>query len=159
MPKKTRPPASTTESDRGPLLGALLRRCHQVVTLELTRGLSEAGYPEFQPAHNAVLRPLWERPEGMRSTELAAVAHITKQSMGALVDQLEQIGYVERVDDPNDLRAKTVRLTKRGRDVGRVARAVVRSVEADWAHRVGATRLAALRETLTALLLSLEMDA
>jgi len=38
-----------------------------------------------QPAHNVVMRPLWDHPEGVRSTELAA-GRITKQSVGAVVD-------------------------------------------------------------------------
>jgi DNA-binding MarR family transcriptional regulator len=149
------------DTDRGPLLGALLRRSHQALMIELNRELADAGYRELQilPSHNAVLRPLWDHPEGVRSTELAASARITKQSMGAIVDQLERLGYVERVDDPDDKRAKRVRLTKRGRDIGRAMRAAVRHVEADWARRVGAARLTALRETLTELLGSLEIDA
>jgi len=146
-------------NDRGPLLGALLRRCHQALVGEVTRGLTQAGYAEFQPAHNVVVRPLWDHPEGVRSTELAARARITKQSVGAIVDQLEGLGYVERVDDPADSRAKRVRLTKRGRDMGRASRAVVRRVEVDWARRIGAERLEGLRDTLTELLASLDLDA
>ena len=127
--------------------------------MQVSRGLIEAGYAEVQPAHNGVMRPLWDCPKGMRASELAAAARITKKSMGAIVDQLEELGYVERVDDPEDKRAKLVRLTKRGREAGRITRAIVRSVEADWARRVGVARLAALRETLAQLLASLDMDA
>lgn len=157
MPK---PRASETEGpDRGPLLGALLRRCHQVVITRVSQGLTEAGYPGLQPAQNAVLRPLWDSPKGMRSSNLAAVTGITKQSVGAMVDQLEELGHVERVDDPDDKRAKLVRLTKRGRDAGRITRALVRSVEADWARRVGVARVDAVRETLADLLASLDMEA
>ena len=149
----------TAAADSGPLLGALLRRCHQVVIAEIGRALAAAGYEEIQGSNNAVLRALWDRPEGVRSSALAATARITKQSMGATIDQLESSGYVERVDDPEDARAKRVRLTKRGREAGRLTRATVRRVEADWARRVGAPRLAALRETLTDLLDSLGLDA
>jgi DNA-binding MarR family transcriptional regulator len=146
-------------ADRGPLLGALLRRCHQALVAEIARDLAAAGHEQFQPQYNAVVRPLWDNPAGVRSSELAAAARITKQSMGAIVDQLQEAGYVERVDDPDDARAKLVRLTKRGREAGRVARAAVRRVEADWARRVGAGRLAALRKSLTDLLASLELEA
>ncbi len=141
------------------MLGALLRRCHQALIGEVTRGVTRAGYADFQPAHNVVMRPLWDHPEGVRSTELAAQGRITKQSVGAIVDQLEDLGYVERIDDPADSRAKRVRLTRRGRDAGRVTRAVVRRVEADWARRIGAARLEGLRSTLKALLASLDMEA
>jgi DNA-binding MarR family transcriptional regulator len=157
MPKKT---VTTTEpDDRGPLLGALLRRAHQALLVEVLRELAEAGYPNYQPAHNAVLVPLWDRPDGMRSIDLAARARITKQSMGAVIDTLERLGFVERVGDGKDKRAKLIRLTKRGRESARVARAAVRRIEKDWARRIGADRVAALRDSLTMLLASIETDA
>src|SRR5262245_39956006 len=134
------------DSDRGPLLGALLRLCHQSLIAEVARDMAAAGHPAFQPSY-AVVRSLWDHPDGLRATELAASARITKQSMGATLDQLEASNYIERVADPDDKRAKRVRLTKRGREASRLARAAVRRVEADWASRIGAERLAALRET------------
>lgn len=146
-------------SDTGPLLGALLRRCHQAVFAEVTRELEAAGYPNYPSAFNAVARPLWDRPEGVRATELAAIARVTKQSMGAIVEQLEALGYVERVDDPSDKRAKLVRLTKRGRAAGRIMRSAVRRVEADWAKRIGAKKVETLRAILIDVLESLQMDA
>ena len=44
-------------------------------------------------------------------SELARRAQITKQSMSELVAHLERHGYVERVPDPDDRRAKLVRAT------------------------------------------------
>jgi DNA-binding MarR family transcriptional regulator len=147
------------DDDRGPLLGALLRRAHQAVTDEIDRAMSEAGFERLQHSHNVVLRTLWSQPDGVRSTELATRARITKQSMGAMVDSLEVLGHVERIDDPHDGRAKLIRLTALGREAGRIIRGTVKRVEADWAKRVGAERLAAMRSTLVDLLLSLDYDA
>ena len=53
---------------------------------------------------------------------LADRARMTKQSMTELVAHLERHGYVERVPDPADGRAKLVRATGRGREVYAVAR-------------------------------------
>ena len=39
-------------------------------------------------------------------------AQITKQSMAELVLHLERLGYVERVPDPSDRRAKLVRAVR-----------------------------------------------
>ena len=47
-------------------------------------------------------------PDGTRLTELAESAQVTKQTAGALVDQLERAGYVERVVRP-DRRARAAR--------------------------------------------------
>ncbi|MGZ5967459.1 MAG: MarR family winged helix-turn-helix transcriptional regulator [Polyangiales bacterium] len=134
--------------DRGPLLGALLRRCHRAIEANLERGFREAG---LVPVHGAATQPLWDRPEGMRLTELAAIAGITKQSMGELVSAMESAGYVERVPDERDARARLVRLTRKGRSAGRLARKLVREVESAWAKKIGAQRLEQLRETLQIL--------
>jgi len=135
--------------DRGPRLGALLRLSHQVFSNRLAARLHEAGHT---PVLGAVTQPLWDHPEGMRLTELASYAGMTKQSMGELVDKMEAAGYVERVADPTDRRAVRIRFTRRGLKVARVTRALVREVEADWGRAIGRTRLEALRETLFAIL-------
>jgi DNA-binding MarR family transcriptional regulator len=87
-------------------------------------------------------------PEGARITTLARAARITKQSMSALVAELESAGYVERVEDPDDARAMRVRLTAQGRAYGRAVRAFSRQIEAEWAATVGAQRIADLCATL-----------
>jgi DNA-binding MarR family transcriptional regulator len=145
--------------DRGPLLGALLRFAHQSVIRRILERLSAAGFDDVQPAHFAPLQALWDCPEGARATALAARARITKQSMGELVEQLADRGYVERVPDPQDGRARLVRLTSRGRKAGRMARERVREVEADWSRKLGAHRIETLRETLQLLLESERNDS
>jgi DNA-binding MarR family transcriptional regulator len=90
-------------------------------------------------------------PDGTRTVTLAARARITKQSAGFLVDQLERAGYVERVPDPADGRAKLVRLTRRGRTVGDAADAVVAESLREWEQHLGAARMRALEETMRLL--------
>lgn len=94
-------------------------------------------------------------PDGIRLTNLADAALMTKQSMGYLVDDLEALGYVERVPDPADRRAKLVRLTTRGQEVEQTVREVTRQIEAQWAERMGKSeyrRLVQLLRTLIAML-------
>src|SRR5215831_10439371 len=100
----------SSKSDRGPLLGSLLRVASQALTEQLVLWLASSGHDDLQPAHLAAIQPLWDLPEGARLTTLARAARITKQSMGALVDHLEATGYVERVADPDDARATRVHL-------------------------------------------------
>lgn len=139
-------------SDRGPLLGALLRLAHQSVLRRIVAGLAEAGVDDVQTALFAPMQALWDTPDGVRATELAARARITKQSMGELVDQLIRRGYAERIPDPEDGRARLIRMTAPGRKLSRMARQIVREVEADWSRRIGAKRIDELRETLAMLL-------
>jgi DNA-binding MarR family transcriptional regulator len=90
-------------------------------------------------------------PGGSRLTELADRAGMTKQSVGEATSDLEARGYVERVPDPNDGRAKIIRLTARGREAQAVGRGLIDDIERDWAERFGAERVAALREALEAI--------
>ena len=119
---------------------------------EYVRWLASSPYKDIQPAHAAAIQPLWQRPDGVRLTVLAQTARITKQSMGALVDSLEEGGYVERVEDPEDGRASRVRLTASGRRFAKDARAFARGTEARLAERIGARRLEDLRDSLELLI-------
>jgi DNA-binding MarR family transcriptional regulator len=148
---------SSTDSDPelGPMLGALVRIAHAAMVEKYTRWLADSPYSDIQPAHAAAIQPLWQRPEGVRLTTLAQTARITKQSMGALVDALEQGGYVERVEDPDDGRAARIRLTARGRTFARHARAFAREFEKRLAESIGERRLKELHSTLELVIASL----
>ena len=87
-------------------------------------------------------------PDGSRVTDLAEQARVTKQSAAFLVEQLEAAGYVERVPDPTDGRARLVRLTSRARRVVQAADAEVERVLAEWSDHVGEQRLRQMHETL-----------
>lgn len=142
---------SKPKLDRGPLLGALLRLASQAMTERFNRWIESSGFAGIQPAHSAAIQPLWESPDGVRITTLARASRVTKQSMSALIADLEAAGYVERVDDPDDARATRVRLTAHGRAYGRAVRAFARSLESEWAERIGAQRVEELRATLELL--------
>jgi DNA-binding MarR family transcriptional regulator len=134
------------------LLGALLRIAYQEMMTDVVEpGLAEAGYHDVRPAHFPAMQNLVLRPRGVRPSELAAWARITKQSMGSLLDHLEAGGYVERTPDPSDGRAHLVRLTERGWSLAATTRRLVRQAEAAWAQRIGAARVEELREVLTQL--------
>jgi DNA-binding MarR family transcriptional regulator len=129
-----------------PMLGALLRLPLQELNVRVAADLAAAGFVDLRPAHFAVFQHL--EAGGSRLTDLAARAQVTKQSMGALVDDLERWGYVERVPDPTDGRVRIVRRTARGWAVERVARASVRAFEEKWGQRVGAERMRQFRGML-----------
>ena len=144
-----------SHENRGPMLGALIRMAHAAMIEEYLRWLASTPYRDIQPSHAAVIQPLWERPDGARLTALAKTARITKQSMGALVDSLEQSGYIERIDDPDDRRASRIRLTARGRRFARDARTFARGLENQLAERMGPRKVEQLRAALKLLLASL----
>jgi DNA-binding MarR family transcriptional regulator len=132
------------------MIGALLRIPREATLRRVVAGLEAAGFGDVRPAHFTVFQHM--PSEGIRLTALADAALMTKQSMGYLVDDLEALGYVERVPDPTDRRAKLVRLTARGRQVDDTVRAVILQIEADWAARLGEEEYQHLTRLLRALI-------
>jgi DNA-binding MarR family transcriptional regulator len=136
------------------MIGALLRIPREAALRQVVAGLEAAGFGDVRPAHFTVFQHM--PPEGIRLTALAEAALLTKQSMGYLVDDLEALGYVERVPDPTDRRAKVVQLTARGRAVEDTVRVVIREMEEEWAARLGKEEYQHLTRLLRALITLLE---
>jgi DNA-binding MarR family transcriptional regulator len=133
-----------------PDLGRLLLEAHRALGAELVSTLAERGYPDARPGHAAVFLHI-DRRTGTRLTELARRARMTKQGMMLVVDDLEQRGYVRRVPDPEDARAKVVRLTARGRRFVAEARRASAAVEAGARRDLGDRRYETLRDALEEL--------
>jgi DNA-binding MarR family transcriptional regulator len=87
-------------------------------------------------------------PEGSRLTDLADQAQMTKQSVAGLVDELERMGYVRRVPDPTDRRARPIQIDKRGRQAAKAAQSAHDEIQAEWRSHLGARRFSQLREIL-----------
>ena len=90
-------------------------------------------------------------PSGSRLAELAEAAEVSKQTVGSIVDQLERAGYVRRVPDPDDARARRVIITAKGEEIVAISAPVVAEIEAAWEAHLGRARTRQLREALTAL--------
>jgi DNA-binding MarR family transcriptional regulator len=132
--------------DERPNIGILLRTPFQEVVRRVSEGLAEAGFDDIRPAHTAVFQHI--KAEGSRLSELAERAQLAKQSMGYLVDYLEERGYLERRPDPTDRRATLICLTERGWDEVRAALRIIAEIEEEWARRLGKRRMGQLRELL-----------
>ncbi|MEU4509029.1 MarR family winged helix-turn-helix transcriptional regulator [Nonomuraea wenchangensis] len=118
-----------------PDLGILSSRTLFALQRELFAKLAEQGHPRLRPRHGAVLAYLDE--EGSRATELAAQSGQHKQVIGTLVDELVELGYVERRPDPDDRRAKLIVPTGKGCDFLARSDAVLAEMEAGHARAVG----------------------
>ena len=113
---------------------------------EFHRRLKEAGHADIRQGHGCVFRFIHEG--GSRLTELAESSGLSKQAVGEVVDDLERLGYVERAQDPEDGRAKVIRLTASGADAQRTALEIFADIERDFAERYGAERVATMRKLL-----------
>ena len=133
-------------SGRPMQIGLLLKLPYIEMERHLSRRLHELGFAEVRPAHFAVFQAL--TADGSRLTDLAERAGMTKQSMGYLVDYLEQHGYLQRLPDPADQRAQIIRATPRARKLDDAVEAVLEELHEAWAGRIGKAKFKKLRELL-----------
>jgi DNA-binding MarR family transcriptional regulator len=64
------------------------------------------------------------------------------------VDDLQRLGYVERIPDPTDGRAKLVRLTVKGEEARQLGRDIFADIERRWAKELGEERWENARRAL-----------
>jgi DNA-binding MarR family transcriptional regulator len=127
-------------------LHGLLEFAFGAVIEEFLGELETSEFSDVRLAHGCVFRHMTE--SGLRLTEIAGRGNMTKQSAGEVVDDLVALGYVERVPDPDDRRAKLVRLTERGEAAQSYGFRLLAEIEKRWGERYGAERVADLRATL-----------
>ncbi|BBY31115.1 MarR family winged helix-turn-helix transcriptional regulator [Mycolicibacterium sediminis] len=132
-----------------PNTAALMFIAHRAAESRVHTALRASGFDDLTVAQTKLAQRL--DPNGIRVTDLADRAHVTKQTAGALVDDLERNGYVERTPDPADARARLVILSDRGRDLCAAAAAEVSAVEREWREHLGAAGYDRLRQLLLEL--------
>ena len=115
----------------------------------LFAAMGAAGFDDITLAQGRIAARIG--PSGTRLTDLAEQALVTKQTAGHLVDQLERAGYVRRVPDPTDARARLVQIAERGHALVALARKVEIEVEAEWTAHLGDEAAAQLRAALERL--------
>ena len=133
---------------RVPLHG-LIEIALNAILDEFRAELGRSEFKDVRPVHGCVFRYMHDG--GMRLTEIAERGNMTKQSAGEVVDDLVERGYVERVPDPDDRRAKLVCLTERGEAAQEYGFGLLAEIEKRWGERYGAERIADLRATLEAV--------
>jgi DNA-binding MarR family transcriptional regulator len=120
-------------------LPGLLQLVHDVFDRELYPRMHAAGYGDLRPGHGCVFGTI--TPGGDRLTVLAERAQLTKQAVGEVVSELEERGYVERVPDPDDRRAKIIRLTERGEAAWTLGHSYLAEIRERWNERYGKERV------------------
>ena len=133
----------------------MLRLAWQSIRDEIADHVSEAGYGDIRTGHVLVFR--YPGPDGLRPSDIGAQLQLSKQSVNDLLRSLEQSGYLTLEPDPQDGRARRVRLTERGRRLEKAARNAARAAERRIAETLGPTQLKELK-TMLALLTRREAD-
>ncbi|BBY03577.1 MarR family winged helix-turn-helix transcriptional regulator [Mycobacterium seoulense] len=116
----------------------------------LRAAFAAAGLDGIRPAQAVALMPL--AAGGLHASDLADRLQVSRQAVAQAITGLERHGYVTRVPNPLDARARIIELTPRGRHALRVMRSSAVDLEGRWERILGRRRLAELRETLQMLL-------
>jgi len=127
-------------------LGLLCFIGSRAVEARVLAALAAAGFDDVTPAQGRIVARVG--PAGTRIGDLAEQAQVTKQTATATVDRLERAGYVRRVGDPVDARARLVVIAERGEQAIRVARVAEAEVEAEWVRHLGAPAARQFRAAL-----------
>jgi len=123
----------------------------------LRAAFAAAGLDGIRPAQSVALVPL--AASGMHASDLADRLRVSRQAVAQAITALERHGYVSRVPDPVDARARIIELTPRGRHALRVMRSNALELEKRWEQVLGPQRLGELRETLQTLLSAESADS
>lgn len=133
----------------GPSIATRLRLVWQWARQQIYTEVCAAGFEDVSRAHVAVFR--YPGLEGRRPTAIADDMQITKQSVNELLGHLERRGYLQRVVDPDDSRARIVQLTSRGLELERTTFAAARSAELRLSNLLGRQRFDRFRNDLDEL--------
>jgi DNA-binding MarR family transcriptional regulator len=128
---------------------SLLLAAYQATAHELLQVLAASDHEHIRHKHGAVFANLDD--SGTRPSVLAKRAGMTRAAMGELIDELERLGYVERVPDPADRRAKLVIGTPWARDVLAIVVAVNEKLERRLKRELGPEAYDSLRAGLERL--------
>jgi len=123
-----------------------MRLAHQWILEQVYAGVVAAGFEDLGRAHVGMFR--YPTPHGLRPSELADQLQITKQSVNDLLHDMEVRGYLVRVPDPSDGRARVIRLTAKGRQLEEIVYDGAQSAELAIAELLGPHRFAQLRRSL-----------
>jgi DNA-binding MarR family transcriptional regulator len=130
-------------------IGELIGEIRTALIDGVQQRVNAAGYGDVKAIHDCVFRYL--NPDGTRLQELATRSQMAPQSIGWHVDELERLGYVERVPDPSDRRAKLIRPTQQGLAFMAATKHALADIEKQWIKALGKDTLTQLRDTLAAI--------
>lgn len=128
----------------------LLFKCARLLNERAIATLPVADETRPRAAHMALF-PHVDLEHGTRLTTLADKLGVSKQAVAQLVDDLEAMGVMARVPDPDDGRAKRVVFTDKGRAAMLDGLAHLRDIEKDLTRAVGRETMASLHQALLAL--------
>ena len=119
------------------------------LTAQIDARLEKLGFPALRPAQTQLLSHV--EPAGARLTDLVGSMKLPKQTLGDMIDDLENQRLVERYQDPDHGVIKRVRLGARGKVLAGEVRKVSDAAETRWSQAIGKSKMKTLRSILEEL--------
>jgi DNA-binding MarR family transcriptional regulator len=138
------------ERKRSQNMRQLLLRASRIVNRNVVQGLRARGYSSLRSTHTTLLSNI--DLAGSSVSEAADRAGITKQAMGRLAAELEEIGYIRIEVDPEDARVRVLKLTAQGSKLMRDSFNVMAELESRYADMIGDKALTAILRGLSAFI-------
>jgi DNA-binding MarR family transcriptional regulator len=113
---------------------------------EILEQIGRSRYPQITPAQSRLLAHMGGKPIGM--SELARRLAISRQAVHRTVAELCRQDILQVMEDPERGNAKLVVYTEKGQTVNRAGAAMIDATEQKIADRIGADKLALLKELL-----------
>lgn len=153
MPKTTRSNSGNGGRTKALDLRSLLILPQDDLQSQLAIRLQRLGFPDMRPAHIQLLNAISgvDPDAGVRLADLIGALSLPKQTVGDLVDELEELKMVERFADPDHGVIKRVRLGPKGKVWASEVKRVSAATEAKWATRLGSKKMKSLRALLEEL--------
>lgn len=153
MTTRTLIAGASQEPTATPRLNQLLNLMVQDYDQRVLCKCRQRGHSQVRVSHLTLISHLGR--DSLRLTTLAARAGITQQAMGKVVKEMDQLGYIQRNEDPQDKRAKPIQLTATGQQLAADYETVIAEVSAEYQHLIGEREIEALRSNLSHSVLAL----
>ncbi|HSW13482.1 MAG TPA: helix-turn-helix domain-containing protein [Solimonas sp.] len=146
LTKKTRTaPAAVADPSRYFLMSGLL---HAFYWMDegLQNHMNAAGLPPVSRTQSLIMTNI---ADGVtRPAELARRLDISRQAVQQLLAGMQERGLIDLVPDPDDARAKVVRYSAQGREIGKLTMRALERIDTEMEKRLGAKALKDLRRLL-----------
>lgn len=131
--------ASTPQASPLPLLTALMPRVSEHISHQLMTITIGKGHSGLKMSHGQVLSLIG--PSGGRIQQMVKIQEISKQAIGAIANDLQELGYISRRTDPNDSRQVVLDFTHQGLQLLKDSVASIRELEQEFSEVLGQSRM------------------
>jgi DNA-binding MarR family transcriptional regulator len=133
-------------------LGRMLLKLERQFTRQVLEKLASDGITGITLRHFVVIPYVDDK--GIRATEIARQAGVSKQAVSKLIDELVDNDYLEIKADPADKRASLVFISEKGREFLQLAIVHTKNIEKKWATKVGVKDFATMKLAMRKILLN-----